>query len=191
MTRFGGIPTRLLLSTLAFTLGATACGGGEGLTEALIEQQLESEGVEGVDIDLDSGEFRVETDEGTFELDTDGDGGFTLETEDGTFVQGAGAEVPDGFPADVVLPDATVVGSFSDGENTAVSLQSETPIEELARDWQVAMEAAGFEVLLESFSDGLATVQVENDTWRVAFTGSGDPSTSTSFVQLSVSPVSG
>lgn len=189
MTRFGGIPTPLFISALAFSLGATACGGGEGLTEALIEQQLESEGVEGVDVDLDSGEFRVETEDGTFELDADGEGGFTLETEDGTFVQGADAELPDDFPDEVLLPDGEIVGSFSDGQNVAVSIESGRPIEDLGRAWQAAMEAAGYEVLLESYSDGLATVQVENSSWRVAFTGGEDGSTS--FVQLSVAPVSG
>ena len=191
MTRQGGMRRRLLIASIVCAVGATACGGGEAFTEEVLERQLESEGVDGVDIDLDSGEIRVETEDGTFELDSDGEGGFTLETEDGTFVQGAAAEIPDGFPGDVPLPDGTVVGSFTDGRSYGLTLESSRPIAEVAGEWQAAMEAAGYEVLLESLDDGFATVQVENSAWRVAFTGGDDASTSSSIAQLSVSPVSG
>lgn len=96
---------RIMIVVLA--LVAAGCGSAiEGLTEEAIERGLEASGedVGDVDIDLDedSGEFRVESDDGTFSV--------------------GGGEVPDGLELD--LPDGgEVVSSLTTPDLVQVSLQ--------------------------------------------------------------------
>ena len=192
MTRFGGIPTRLFISSLVLAAGASACGGGEALTEELIERQLENEaGVEGVDIDLETGEIRVETEDGTIEFDSDGDGGFTVESDDGTFEQQAGVEVPDDFPSDVPRPEGEVVNAVQQTLNGETSyslfLTSSRSIGDVYDQWKTQMLAAGFAVGFESLGTDAVTGQFENDTWQVTFSGaSSDGETS---LQFNVFPI--
>jgi hypothetical protein len=85
---------RLAIGLVAGALVLTACqSASETLTERALEQ---IDGVDGVDIDVDSGEV-------------------SLETEDGKVTIGGG-EVPDGF--DIPLPDGYVVNSVFTNEET-------------------------------------------------------------------------
>jgi hypothetical protein len=190
MTRLGGIHTRLLvLPALAL---ATACGGGEGLAENVLERQLESEGVEGVDIDLDSGEFRIETEDGVIEFDEDGDGGMTIETEDGTFSQQSGSEIPDDFPSDIPRPEGTVVSTvrqlINDQLNFSLIYETGQSVVDVYEPWKADMLAAGYTASFESQASDSITSQFEDDTWQVTFSGSVFDG-QTSF-QLNVFPVS-
>jgi hypothetical protein len=82
-----------LIAVLAFV--AVGCQAAtEGLTEQVLEQQ---EGVEDVNINTDTGEISVETEDGSFSL--------------------GGGEIPDGFP--VPLPDGYEVLSVVEADNDA------------------------------------------------------------------------
>lgn len=80
------------------TLAVTACSPGEELAERILESQ---EGVGDVEIDQDSGQIRVEGEDG----------------EGGSFSIGGG-EVPDGFPIDI--PGGGEVQSVVDTERESV-----------------------------------------------------------------------
>ncbi len=90
---------RLVPVFIAAVLVLAACqSAAENLTEKIVEQ---SAGVDNVDINTDTGELSIETDEGSFKI--------------------GGTEIPDGFP--VPLPDGGQVESvFDSGENKLVSL---------------------------------------------------------------------
>ena len=74
----------------AAVVGVIALGGcanpAEMLAEKVIEQQLSSDGTK-------------------VDIDADGDGGMTIEDEDGTYQMGAHAQVPGDFPSELPLPD--------------------------------------------------------------------------------------
>ncbi len=90
---------RLVPVLVAVALVLAACQSAtENLTEKLIEQ---SAGVDDVNIDTNSGELNIETDEGSISI--------------------GGGEIPDGFP--IPLPDGGEVMSVFDApQSTLVSL---------------------------------------------------------------------
>lgn len=117
-------------------LVVTGCSG-EDAAESILENALENESGEDVDIDFDDGNISIETDEGTFKMNADGEGGFEIEgsgddgefsisgddgqiefeTEDGSGTITTGGDVPDGFP-EIPLPE---------GMTVVVSQQSDMP----------------------------------------------------------------
>jgi hypothetical protein len=108
----------LALAAVA-ALGLTACGGqdlSERAAEEIIEQQLEAEG-ENVDIDLNDGDVRIETPEGStvINVDEDGNGEIQFEGGDGSgqvqFDEGGGVDLPDNYPSEVPLPDGLNIQS--------------------------------------------------------------------------------
>jgi hypothetical protein len=94
---------RVAIGFVALALLLTACqSAAENLAENLTEQIVEqADGVGDVDIDLDSGEINVETDDGAITI--------------------GGGEVPDGFA--IPFPEGYQVTSvFTNDESQAVSL---------------------------------------------------------------------
>ncbi|MEM9201791.1 MAG: hypothetical protein AAGC53_09025 [Actinomycetota bacterium] len=158
-----------------------ACGamvlagcGGESITEGLVEQQLEAaaDGEVDADIDLETGEFRIET-------------------EDGSFVSGSGAELPADFPADVPLPVGSLVATFvdeqADGQTFGLTFQSDQPIAAVYDTWKTVVETAGYEQIFESIDDAATSGQFEGEAWRLLLTGGDDGDGA--FFQLSVVPI--
>ncbi|MEL6894229.1 MAG: hypothetical protein AAFP84_21740 [Actinomycetota bacterium] len=73
-----------MLTIAAFTLAA--CGGAK---ENAIEELIERETGEEIDLDLDSdGGFSVETEDGSISFDVDEDGSFTIEGPEGEVITG-------------------------------------------------------------------------------------------------------
>lgn len=89
----------ILIVALAFVMGACQAAS-ENLAEQIIEQSSGGEG--DVDVDLNTGQVSIETDDGSVTV--------------------GGGEVPDGFP--IPLPDGGGVQStFQSGGNASVTLQ--------------------------------------------------------------------
>lgn len=159
------VPRRRAVATslaLAAVLGAgtVACGGGEDTADdaadEIAEQLAESgSGVDDVEIDSDTGEVQVETEDGSFST---------------------GSELPDDFPEDVPLPEgAEITGAFSSdsggdqGWNVSGTLPGadEGTFDEIVsmfRDdgWDVTNE-----VTSESDAGTSSSAIVDNGTWNV------------------------
>ena len=106
-------------------LAVTACSG-EDVAESFLERAIESQSGKNIDIDMDGDTVRIETEDGSFEMNTDADGGMTLEgvTEDGETVQifGGGGLSDVNWPDSVPLPDGLEVQvvseqDYGDGPN--------------------------------------------------------------------------
>jgi len=126
--------------SLAITLSAAVllagCGSiGEAVSERAIEEGLEAAGGGGdVDIDLD-----------------DENGGISIETSEGS-MQIGNAEIPDGFPESIPLPDdATIVSAMSfsedDGANFNVTMTVPGAADALAADLEDQLTANGYEIV--------------------------------------------
>lgn len=105
----------VLTAVAVVSVTATACSG-EDFAEGIIERGIEAEGGGNVDIDLSEGEFRVETEDGVIEMDTDADGNMVIResSEDGENLAVFGsAELPDDWPSEVPLPASFQMDSAS------------------------------------------------------------------------------
>jgi hypothetical protein len=101
-------PTLIMLGAAGFAIVLSACGGA---SESGLEQLIESQGGGDVDLDLDGdGGFSVQTEEGGMTIDEDGN--FVITDADGSVVTGN---------ADAESGEFTVEsedGSFSSGATT-------------------------------------------------------------------------
>ncbi len=182
-------------ATAALVIGS-ACGADE-IAERGIEELAEREGGGDVDIDLDSGEFSVATEDGSMTRDEDGnfvitdesgevvvgdgddDGNINVESEDGSFSAGAATAVPDDWPSDVPEPDGLTIegaASTNDGGTLGFVVTGQTDDPDFADDYGSALESAGFEVETEFTSEGAVQRQYGNGTWGVAVGLFGDGS---------------
>lgn len=207
---------RILFAAVATSVVLAGCSG-EDIAESVIERQLEAEGGGDVDLDLSDGEIRVETEDGTFEMTTGDDGEVTIRSEsadgetvvaegdgdefvvtDGedTFVAGSGAELPDGFPTDFPLPDATLVSSArmgGDGQTT-FTLVYEAPgsiVVERFEEMKAALTGSGYVVSFESSDGANLSAQLSDGTTDVFFSGGYDAADDFSRFGLTVGPAAG
>lgn len=132
-------------ATAAITATAMALVlGGCGLGEKLLEEGAEQ--LTGAEIDVDEESVRIESDDGSFSADAEGE--VNIDTEDGTFT--SGAELPDDFPSSVPLPDGGQLLNASridseDGLGWIVNLEYTSGSPGDALQAQVdALTAAGF-----------------------------------------------
>lgn len=67
------------------TLTATACGATESGQEAVLERLIENESGQDIDLDIDGdGGFSVQSEDGEFSIDIDGEGNVVFDSEDGS-----------------------------------------------------------------------------------------------------------
>jgi hypothetical protein len=120
------VPTRRLALVLAAfgLVVVTACSGGD-IAEEIIESQ---EGVGDVEIDEESGEVSVETDDGNVVI--------------------GGGDIPDDFPIDVPA-GGQVLGVIEQGENATVSLVYQESFEQISGYFSDWIGSSGVEVVNE------------------------------------------
>jgi hypothetical protein len=192
-------------STIA-VVGAAGCSG-EDIAERVVENRIEAESGQDVDIDLDGGNVRIETDEGTFELNSDGegnisiegsgtDGGISIDAEDGVTViesedgtatiNSGGAGVPDGFPASVPLPDGfepqfSQSMTTTEGDGWILGGEMEGTAAEIGESYFSALEAAGFERLQVTETPDSVIFVYDDGAFSVSGLAGGDDSGGTYF----------
>jgi hypothetical protein len=134
-------------AALALALGLSGCGGGE---------------------------TTVETDDGTVTVEQDGSK-VEIESEDGTTtVTGeSDGELPDGWPAEIVLPDGgeiqNAVGvSGQDSGWTVASNYPDTSPEDLTDQLTQSLESAGFESKGSFTSQEGSVSSFEGDDYAVS-----------------------
>lgn len=203
-----------VVATLA-ALVAVGCSG-EDLAERAIENQIEREGGGDVDIDLDSGEIRIETEDGVVEMNTDGDGNvsidgegvdgnISIDSEDGvTVIEGpdgssvietGGTDIPDDFPSTIPLPDGFTpqfTQSADSGGVTGWILGGEMDgsVSDIAEPYFAALEAAGFERTALTESPDSAIFVYDDGTYSVNGLIGADTSGAT-YVNLTIAQAAG
>ncbi len=100
----------LVLTALSLVAGAGCGTVSEKAGEKIAEKAIEAGSGGNAKVDLGGGGVVVETDEGTYR--SDGEGNVRIETEDGTYTAGTG-ELPEGWPAEIPLPDDLEIVSSS------------------------------------------------------------------------------
>lgn len=174
-TRTGRLRRAAITAAAVLALGACSTEDiAEKAAEKAIEQQLEENGQSGdVDVDLNGGNIKVETPDGSAVINVDengegniqfdgsgtaddvnvdlgGDDGQTvISTPDGQMVFGSD-ELPDGFPGDVPVPDgltidASTATTTGDGQMFMVSGALDGDFDGIADDYLASLAAAGFE----------------------------------------------
>lgn len=141
--------TAALTLALVASTGLAACGGGDKISEQIAEKAIESQGGGDVDLDIgDDGSVKVETSDGTFSADEDGN--ITIESEDGTQTidSDIGGELPDDFP-DLPLPDGfepTSSSVLGDGTEKSflVNGTADGTAQEIFAGYGAKLEAAGY-----------------------------------------------
>lgn len=173
--------TRTLALAAVAALALTACSSedlSERAAEEIIEQQLEAEG-ENVDIDLNDGDVKIETPEGStvINVDDDGNGQIQVEGEDGDvqvqFDEGGGVDLPENFPGDVPLPDGLNIMSASsldapEGATFILTGNVDGSFGDETAAYKAALESAGFtqQSMTES-TDGTFFAFI-SDGWNVS-----------------------
>lgn len=116
----------LVGASFALLVSAGCSSAADKASEKLVERAIESES--GGDVDLN--------------FDADGEGTFSVETEDGSFSMGAGGEVPDAWPSDVPLPDdlevisGSTMSDGSSGEIVSVSGSTGASVDEVIASFE-------------------------------------------------------
>jgi hypothetical protein len=144
-----------LLFVVTMMLGLVACSPGEELAEQIVESQ---EGVEDVEIDSDSGEVNVESDEGSFTI--------------------GGGEIPDGFPIDVpVGGDVVALGDTEEATSLAMEFVG-ADYDDIAAFYEEWVANSGMEPVQDvQVSDprGRAwTLQDGSDIYTISINEAGD-----------------
>lgn len=152
---------RLAIGLVAGALVLTAC---QAASETLTEQALEQiDGVDGVDIDVDSGEVSLETDEGKVTV--------------------GGGEIPDNFG--IPLPDGyEVMSVFTSGEAANVTLSyagadydtivaffedwTSSESEEWSKSTSTFGDDEGQTIMTTTFSSGSSFISVNNNCITLA-----------------------
>ncbi len=149
-------------------LVSVLASGAVSAAESGIESLIESQGGGDVDLDLDGdGGFSVQTEEGGMSIDEDGNfvitdengsvvtgnadaesGEFNVETDDGSFSSGSTNEIPDNWPSEVPQPDGlTIVNATSLETSDGTSIQVTGAASDIAGfvdGYASQLQAAGF-----------------------------------------------
>ena len=183
------LPRRRRIVPIALALGVAALAGGcsaaaERLVEEAAERAIEADSGEEVELDLGEGRVEVRSDDGDLVIDAD-EGEMTIEGADGDASFHAGEGVPEGWPADLPVPDglSEVQGaSVSDGTQSGFSLSGTTDASpgDLVDDYAGRLVDAGWaEIATHRPDDALASATFRagevsvNVTASSTVTGSG------------------
>lgn len=129
----------------------------------------------------------VETDDGEITVSGDGDGSSGVITgpdgEETTFSAGADAEMPDGWPDDITLPEGaelTTGSSSDDGRTLNATAVAEGEVLDVYDHFKGVVEAGGYELITDTVQDlgeeTMVSLQAEKDdrTVMVVLTSAAD-----------------
>lgn len=182
-------------ATATSTLGACSTEDlAEKVAEEAVEQQLEEDGQTGdVDLDIDDGEIRIETPDGSIVMNEDGNGNVSIQgegsdgdvaidmqeggetivsTPDGVF--SSTGELPADFPSTIPLPEGLAVASSSsmsdDDSGTIFSVNGTVDggIADVTDAYVAALEAAGFTKQSITTSPDGTIIGYVSDEWTVS-----------------------
>ena len=168
-----------LVATAVLALGGLTACSGDSVSERLTEKAIENAGGEGVDVDVDSdtGEVRIDTEDGSFS---------------------AGNKLPDGFPDDIpLLEDGEIISAIAaddqggSGEmGYVVAMTTDLSDTDALAQATSLLEGAGF-VLDEDSANGIGAfggAALNRDPYQVIISAIGAASAATT-VQYFVGPI--
>lgn len=141
------------------------------------------------------GDATFVTDDGTVTVDQDGEGGsITIDSSAGsmTITGESGGELPEGWPAQVVLPGGGTIdssGSFSGDEGGAWQVAVTYPdktAKDVADELRTSLESQGFEVQAEFKTGDATAVTLTGDGYNVTATASDEESGATAVVVVAL-----
>lgn len=155
------VRSRLSLAALAtaLLLLLAACSPGEELAEELAEQALEGEGGGDVEIDTDSGEVSIESDDGSFTI--------------------GGGEIPTDWPVDVPSGgEVLAVGEDQDGGGTLSMEFAGADYDDMVAFYDSWVDGSGLEVIQRTEVSEPAghawTVQDDEKVYTISINDAGD-----------------
>ena len=114
---------RSIVAAVAVGVVLTSAGCGkvsEKASEKIAEKAIEAGSGGNANVDIDGDGVVIETEEGTYRAD--GEGNVRIETEDGTYTAGTG-DLPEGWPDEIPLPDdLEIVSSSRMGDEAQILL---------------------------------------------------------------------
>ena len=173
--------------------GLAGCGKvAEKATEELVEQAIERESGENVQVDIGDDGVSIEGDQGSFEVDeegnfvatdeegntitggTDEDGNVVVESDEGTFTGTAGG-LPDNWPDDIPVPAGVTIEGASVIETAEGMLMTlggtADDAAAVATAYAEQLESVGFERTMSNTFDGAVTYQLRRDHLAAMITG--------------------
>lgn len=180
-----------LAAVIALAVITTACGGGGD------DDSASGQANNAADSSDDKGGGDDSDDDAKVSVsgDDDGDGKVKIETKDGTFEGGSGAELPDDFPDDFPMPDDAEVqfaGSQSgdDGDAMTVIFKTKEPAEDVYEFYVEELGNEGYDVsqTFSGESDGNfgGTLAFTNSDYEGAIGISEDPNDGTTGISLTL-----
>ena len=188
----------ITLATIGIAIAFTACGNA---TESGVEQLIESQGGGDVDLDLDGdGGFSVQTEDGGMSIDEDGNfvitdadgsvvtgnadaetGEFVVESDDGSFSSGSTTELPEEWPSEIPEPDALAIVSasvISSDTEQAITITGTSDDEGFVESYGSVLESAGFDEQSTFTSGDTINNVYSNDQWTIGVIYFGESSDS-------------
>lgn len=153
-------------ATLVLSCGAlvSGCGADDAIAERVAEEALEGAASGDADVDIDDGEVKIETDEGTVSF---------------------GDDLPDGFPLEEVplVEGDVVAGSGITGEGWTVGMLVDGSREDSYAQAKERLNDAGFKAAgSEITTEGMSSYTAENDSYQVnVVVMSGDEGTNVNY----------
>ncbi|MFP5328316.1 MAG: hypothetical protein ACLGHT_12640 [Acidimicrobiia bacterium] len=179
-----------LAAVIALAVITTACAGGGD------DDSASGQANNAADSSDDKGGGDDSDDDAKVSVSGDGDDGkVKIETKDGTFEGGSGAELPDDFPDDFPMPDDAEVqfaGSQSgdDGDAMTVIFKTKEPAEDVYEFYVEELENEGYDVsqTFSGESDGNfgGTLAFTNSDYEGAIGISEDPNDGTTGISLTL-----
>ncbi|MGA8256451.1 MAG: hypothetical protein WB767_07740 [Nocardioides sp.] len=169
-----------LTAAALLCLGGLSACSGDDLGDRLTEKAIENAGGEDVDVDFDSdtGEVKIETDEGTFS---------------------SGSDLPDDFPEDLpLLEDAEIISAIAADDQTGtgdsgfvVAMQTDLSDTDALVEATALLEGAGFVLDEESTGGGVGVfgaAVLNRDPYQVLVSALGAEGSGTT-LQYYVGPI--
>lgn len=137
---------------LSFILLVSGCGPGT-LTEKYIENKIEKETGQNAKVDMNNGQFN-------------------MQTADGTSIQtGEGVELPSDFPKDVYIPKGELVSVMKNvvGAGYSVSLYADDSAEAINKQYLEKLKESGWSITMQVNTAGTMMIGAKKDTRNLSF----------------------
>jgi len=139
----------IILGILALVLVLSGCG--KSVSEKAVEKAIEAQSGGKANVDINSGNVKVETEEGMMESGTD-------------------VKLPSDFPSDVFVIDGEIKAAISDQASGGftISIETEKTVEEVNALYKEKLESEGWKITATMNFSGMTSTTGEKDDRTVS-----------------------